>query len=63
MEEEEEDEPEEQAMSEPIQYNHRAQVELATMADNVAAALLVADAVEVPQETLAQAVVTCFACK
>ena len=60
---EEEEEEEEQGVSEGIQYHHRAQVDLATMASDVAAALLVADAVEVPQETLAQAVVTCFACK
>ena len=60
---EEEEEVEEQGLSEGVQYHHRAQVDLTTMAGDVAAALLVADAVEVTQETLAQAVVTCFACK
>ena len=62
-EEEEEEEVEEQGLSQGVQYHHRAQVDLTTMAGDVAAALLVADAVEVTQETLAQAVVTCFACK
>ena len=63
VEEVEQEEQEEQGVSEVIQYHHRAQVDLATMAGDVAAALLVADAIEVPEETLAQAIVTCFACK
>lgn len=56
-----EEEEEEEEQVEALHYNHRVQVDQDPFAGDVAAALLVADAVgsEV-QEGLA---VTCFACK
>ena len=52
------EEEQEEELDEPVQYNHREQVDLDPFAGDVAAALLVADAVD--SDVLA---VTCFACK
>ena len=58
-----EEEEEEEEQVEPVQYNHRVQVDLDPFVGDVAAALLVADAIDSEvQEELVLAV-TCFACK
>ena len=58
-----EEEEEEEEQVEAVHYNHRVQVDLDPFVGDVAAALLVADAVDSEvQEGLVLAV-TCFACK